>query len=90
MLTLYLLSTFNIGQDGDFDQKQAVLTYNAKLANNLGNLVNRVVVLALKITENSGVLENSNPNLNSNTKVQNPNLNSFPFQGQEATIEKLF
>jgi len=49
MLTLYLLSSFNIGQDGDFDQKQALLTYNAKLANNLGNLVNRVVVLALKI-----------------------------------------
>ena len=44
-----MLSTFNIGQDGDFDQKQAVLTYNAKLANNLGNLVNRVVVLALKL-----------------------------------------
>ena len=48
-----MLSTFNIGQDGDFDQKQAVLTYNAKLANNLGNLVNRVVVLALKLSEKS-------------------------------------
>jgi methionyl-tRNA synthetase len=49
LLVLYMLSSFNIGQDGDFDQKQAVLTYNAKLANNLGNLVNRVVVLALKL-----------------------------------------
>ncbi len=57
LLVLYMLSAFNIGQDGDFDQKQAILTYNAKLANNLGNLVNRVVVLALKLTENSGVLE---------------------------------
>jgi len=47
-LSLYLLSSFNIWQDGDFDQKQALLTYNAKLANNLGNLVNRVVVLTLK------------------------------------------
>lgn len=56
MLTLYLLSSFNIGQDGDFDQKQALLTYNAKLANNLGNLVNRVVVLALKLSEESGEL----------------------------------
>lgn len=56
MLTLYLLSSFNIGQDGDFDQKQALLTYNAKLANNLGNLVNRVVVLALKLSEESGKL----------------------------------
>ena len=54
--------------------------YNAKLANNLGNLVNRVVVLSLKLSENTGVL-------NSNSL-----LNSLPFQGKEATIEtqKLF
>jgi methionyl-tRNA synthetase len=51
-----MLSSINIGQDGDFDQKQAILMYNAKLANNLGNLVNRVVVLALKL---GGVLENN-------------------------------
>ncbi len=49
LMTLYLLGSFNIGQDWDFDQKQAILMYNAKLANNLGNLVNRVVVLALKL-----------------------------------------
>lgn len=49
LLTLYLLSSFNIGQDGDFSTKEAILMYNAKLANNLGNLVNRVVVLGLKL-----------------------------------------
>ena len=48
LLTLYILSAFPIGNDGDYDRKDAVLTYNAKLANNLGNLVNRVVVLSLK------------------------------------------
>jgi len=53
LLTLYLLSTFNIGQDWDFSEKQAVLTYNAKLANNLGNLLNRVVVLSLKLENES-------------------------------------
>nr|MDD3720264.1 methionine--tRNA ligase [Candidatus Gracilibacteria bacterium] len=57
LLTLYLLSSFNIGQDGDFDEKQAILTYNAKLANNLGNLVNRVVVLSLKLQKESGKLK---------------------------------
>jgi len=57
LLTLYLLSSFNIGQDWDFDQKQAILTYNAKLANNLGNLVNRVVVLSLKLKDESWKLE---------------------------------
>jgi methionyl-tRNA synthetase len=46
---LYILSSFHIGQDWDFSEKQAVLTYNAKLANNLWNLVNRVVVLSMKI-----------------------------------------
>jgi len=65
LLTLYLLSSFNIGQDWDFDQKQAVLTYNAKLANNLGNLVNRVVVLSLKLnnllTPSVGIKDFSSP-----------------------------
>ncbi len=51
LLTLYLLSSFNIWQDWDFDEKQAVLAYNAKLANNLWNLLNRVVVLSLKLSE---------------------------------------
>ncbi|MDD4151844.1 MAG: methionine--tRNA ligase [Candidatus Gracilibacteria bacterium] len=59
LLTLYLLSSFNIGQDGDFSESQAILTYNAKLANNLGNLLNRVLVLALKLEEKSGILDNS-------------------------------
>ncbi|NUJ97530.1 methionine--tRNA ligase [Candidatus Gracilibacteria bacterium] len=61
LLTLYLLSSFNIGQDGDFDEKQAIFTYNAKLANNLGNLVNRVVVLSLKL---GGILKSSKDILN--------------------------
>ena len=49
LLVLYLLSSFNIWQDWNFDKKEAILTYNAKLANNFGNLVNRVIVLSLKI-----------------------------------------
>ncbi len=57
LLTLYLLSSFNIGQDWDFDQKQAILTYNAKLANNLGNLLNRVVVLSLKLPHPNPLLK---------------------------------
>lgn len=49
LLTLYMLSAFPFWLDGDYDRKDAILTYNAKLANNLGNLVNRVVVLSIKI-----------------------------------------
>jgi len=48
LLTLYMLSAFPIGNDGDYDREQAILTYNAKLANNLGNLLNRLVVLSVK------------------------------------------
>ena len=49
LLTLYIFSAFPIWNDGDFDKKQAILTYNSKLANNLWNLVNRVIVLSLKL-----------------------------------------
>jgi len=49
LLTLYMLSAFPIWNDGNYDRQEAIKTYNAKLANNLGNLVNRVVVLSLKL-----------------------------------------
>ena len=49
MLILYLFSAFPIGEDGDFDRSEAVLQYNAKLSNNLGNLLNRSLTLALKL-----------------------------------------
>ena len=49
LLTLYMLSAFPIWNDGNYDRDDAIKTYNAKLANNLGNLVNRVVVLSLKL-----------------------------------------
>ncbi|MBX9809333.1 methionine--tRNA ligase [Candidatus Gracilibacteria bacterium] len=49
MLILYLFTTFPIGEDGDFSQEQATLMFNAKLSNNLGNLLNRAIALALKI-----------------------------------------
>lgn len=49
MLMLYLFTAFPIGEDGDFSQEQAILTFNAKLSNNLGNLLNRSIALALKL-----------------------------------------
>ncbi len=56
-LVLYLFTAFPIGEDGDFDQDQAILQFNAKLANNLGNLLNRFITLALKA---GGGIENMN------------------------------
>jgi methionyl-tRNA synthetase len=49
LLLLYLLTAFPIGGDGDFSEKEAVLAFNAKLANNVGNLLNRFLVLTLKL-----------------------------------------
>ncbi len=49
LLTLYMLWAFPIGNDWDYDRKDAILSYNAKLANNFGNLLNRVVVLTCKL-----------------------------------------
>lgn len=49
LILLYILTAFPIGQDGDFSEEQAVIMYNAKLANNIGNLLNRFIVLSLNI-----------------------------------------
>lgn len=51
-LLLYLFSAFPIGEDGDFDNKQALVVYNAKLSNNLWNLLSRVITLSLKLWGN--------------------------------------
>jgi methionyl-tRNA synthetase len=48
LLVNYLLTTIPIGQDGDFSEKESVLAFNNRLANTLGNLLNRCLVLTLK------------------------------------------
>ncbi len=47
-LRYFLLSQVPTGQDYDFTRDQFENIYNAHLANNLGNLMNRVSVLSLK------------------------------------------
>ena len=44
-LRYYLLREIPVGRDGDFSDKLFVERYNSDLANNLGNLVNRVYTL---------------------------------------------
>jgi len=43
-----LLSQFPFGSDGDFSLEKLEVSYNAQLANNLGNLVQRVLVMIQK------------------------------------------
>ncbi len=47
-LRLYLVKEIPYGQDGDFSWERFEERYNVDLANNLGNLVNRVAVMADK------------------------------------------
>jgi methionyl-tRNA synthetase len=47
LMVNYILTAFPIGQDGDFSEHEAVLAFNNKLANTLGNLLNRFLVLGL-------------------------------------------
>ena len=47
-LRLYLVKEIAYGQDGDFTWERFEERYNVDLANNLGNLVNRVAVMAHK------------------------------------------
>ncbi len=47
-LRYYLLREIPIGRDGDFTRQHFEEIYNAHLANGLGNLVNRVVIMSKK------------------------------------------
>lgn len=48
-LRWYLLSEIPTGQDGDFSAARFEEKYNSELANTIGNLVSRVLAMALKI-----------------------------------------
>jgi methionyl-tRNA synthetase len=58
-LVNYLLGSFPIGNDGDFSLKEATLMFNNRLANNIGNLLNRFIVLSLRLDGKIGSAEKS-------------------------------
>ena len=81
LLTLYMLSAFPIGNDGDYDRKDAILNFNAKMANNFWNLVNRVVVLTIKLALENGLTSNSNTEIldrtNKYSQAYSDSMNKF-------------
>lgn len=64
LLVLSLLWDFNIWTDWNYDKNNAILKYNAKLANNFWNLLNRVVVLTVKSWWTLDIQEKSDLELN--------------------------
>jgi methionyl-tRNA synthetase len=53
----YLMRDMIIGQDGDFSEDRLVALYNAELANDLGNLLNRTINMSQRYR--SGVLRST-------------------------------
>ncbi len=76
LLTLYMLSAFPIGNDWDYDRRDAILNFNAKMANNFGNLVNRVVVLTMKLGLENGLSSSSDVEINTQTESYSKNYNN--------------
>lgn len=47
----FLIREMNVGQDSEFTLEQYMVRYNSELANNLGNLVNRVLNMTTKFAD---------------------------------------
>ena len=44
----YLMSDIATGKDADFSEERLIERYNADLANSLGNLLNRTLIMAIR------------------------------------------
>jgi methionyl-tRNA synthetase len=91
-LRYYLLKEIPSGGDGDFSYKRFEETYQADLANGIGNLVARVMALAKKIQSSKFKVQNHNSKLK--TEVENTwdsyekLLNNFRLNESLETIQK--
>jgi methionyl-tRNA synthetase len=56
----YFLKEIEFGRDGDFNEKRFINILNADLANDLGNLLNRTLKMAVKYCD--GKIPNASPN----------------------------
>lgn len=69
-LRYYLLSEIPIGKDGDFSMKLFKERYNAHLANNLGNLVNRVISMSKRYEVEVDFAQNTDSDNECKEKVE--------------------
>lgn len=76
-----LLSEFQLGNDGDFSFARLEAKYNGDLANNFGNLLNRVIHLSNKkevsINDSQRVEEKFKTTVDSHIQSANKNLDEF-------------
>jgi len=57
----YFLSRCDYGSDGEYDRKHFIEVYNADLANNLGNLLSRVISMTIKYFKGDISISNYKP-----------------------------
>ncbi|MBT3864506.1 methionine--tRNA ligase [Candidatus Peregrinibacteria bacterium] len=62
-LRYYLLREIPTGDDGDFSRSRFVELYNSELANNFGNLVNRVLMMVGRYLDGKVAGKEANPEL---------------------------
>jgi methionyl-tRNA synthetase len=58
-LRFFLIREMNVGQDGDFSRELFLTRYNSDLANDLGNLVNRVLNMTTRFA--GGIVPSAGP-----------------------------
>jgi methionyl-tRNA synthetase len=64
----FLIREMNVGQDSDFSREQFVVRYNADLANDLGNLVNRTLNMTQRFA--AGVVPKAEPAEEAETELR--------------------
>lgn len=80
-LRYYFLAKFSPFHDGDFSEKEFITTYNADLANGLGNLVARVAKLCETIPQNYTIKA-------LNTIINDPQIHNISYKPYETAYLK--
>jgi methionyl-tRNA synthetase len=88
-LRYFLIREMNVGQDGDFSRELFLVRYNSDLANDLGNLVNRVLNMTSRFA--GGVVpaagaDGDDPSASCAASGRRPGGNTWPSSGSSSSM----